>query len=496
MPNSLVLNCNPHVVRVALVEDAKVAEIFIERRREASVVGNIYKGRVIRVLPGMQAAFVEIGLERAAFLYVADVAGPRRSNTGTSTISEARSDLSLRPIQSLLTEGQEIMVQVSKEPLGTKGARVTSNVSIAGRHLVYMPTVDHIGISRRIADEEERRRLKDILEMLVPQGGGFVARTAAEGRTPEELRADLEFLRQVWNDILTRMESVPAPATLYEDLDLVLRAVRDLVTPDMERIIVDDADEFERLSTFMRRFMPRYHDRVVHYDEAEPIFDTFGVEIELSRALGRKVWLKSGGYLIIDQTEALAAIDVNTGRYVGKRTLEDTILRTNLEAVDEVVSQLRLRNIGGIIIIDFIDMEQESNRERLYGALAEALLADRSKTNILKVSELGLVEMTRKRVRDTLLRTLSEPCFYCGGTGYLKSRTSVALEIYRVIIRDEAQHTGDQITIAVHPRIAEVLQDSERALITDLETRLNKSIEVRTQPRFHLEQFEIRSSEE
>lgn len=489
MPNALVLNCTPHEVRVALLEDEQVVEIYVERRQEASLVGNIYKGRVIRVLPGMQAAFVDIGLERAAFLYVADVAEPRR--TGSETVSESRSAQGQRPIQSLLHEGQEIVVQVAKEPIGTKGARVTSHVSIAGRHLVYMPTVEHVGVSRRIADEEERRRLREVLETLVPHGGGFVARTAAEGRTPDELQADLEFLRQVWNDILTRMEAMPAPATLYEDLDLVLRSARDLVTPDLAHIIVDDEAEFRRLDRFMRRFMPRYMDRVGHYTGDEPLFDAYGVEIEINRALGRKVWLPSGGYLIIDQTEALTAIDVNTGRYVGKRNLEDTITRTNLEAVAEIVHQLRLRNLGGIIIIDFIDMEREANRDRVFTVLAEALVHDRAKSNITKISDLGLVEMTRKRVRESLLRTLTEPCFYCDGSGHLKSRSSIAHEIYRTMLREAPLIPEAEVRIAVHPRVAAALRDTEASLLEELANRVGKRFEVEARPDFHLEHFEF-----
>ncbi|MCB9545975.1 MAG: Rne/Rng family ribonuclease [Myxococcales bacterium] len=489
MPNALVLNCSPHEVRVALLEDGQVAEIYVERRRDASLVGNIYKGRVIRVLPGMQAAFVDIGLDRAAFLYVGDVAEPKRSST--STLSEARQDLASRPIQSLLHEGQELMVQVAKEPISTKGARVTTHVSIAGRHLVFMPTMEHIGVSRRITDEEERRRLRDILETLVPHGGGFVARTAAEGRTPEELQADLEFLRQVWNDVLNRKEALAAPATLYEDLDLALRSVRDLVTPELEQIIVDDAEEHERLTRFMRRFMPRYLDRVQRHAGSDAIFDTYGVEIELNRALGRKVWLRSGGYLIIDQTEALTAVDVNTGRFVGRRNLEDTILRTNIEAVNEIVSQLRLRNIGGIIIIDFIDMEQEQNRNRVYTALAEALQRDRSKTNILKISDLGLVEMTRKRVRESLMRSLSEPCYYCEGSGFLKSEVTLAHEIYRELAREAGTMGLPAVRIGVHPRVASTLLEGERSMLEELSARIDKSITVEARPDFHLERFEF-----
>jgi ribonuclease G len=499
MPNALVVHCTPHEVRVALLENGQVAEVYVERRKDKSLVGNIYKGRVIRVLPGMQAAFVDIGLERAAFLYVADVADPASAAhatgdapaPGSATLSDARVDLAQRPIQSLLHEGQEIVVQVAKEPLGTKGARVTSHVSIAGRHLVYMPTVEHVGVSRRIVDDDERRRLRGILEELVPDGGGFVARTAAEGRTPDELRADLEFLRQVWNDILGRMESGAAPVTLYEDLDLVLRSARDMVTPDLESIHIDDPEEHERLTTFMRRFVPRFTDRVKAYQRPEPIFESFGVEMEINRALGRKVWLKSGGYLIVDQTEALTAIDVNTGRYVGKRNLEDTILKTNLEAVVEIVYQLRLRNIGGIIIIDFIDMEKEHNRDRVYTALAEALKGDRAKTNILKISELGLVEMTRKRVRESLLRAHSEPCFYCDGAGFLKSRTTVAYEIYRALVREAPFMDEGSVRVSVHPRVAGILLDDERAMLEELETRLARSIRVETRPEFHLEHFEL-----
>ncbi|MBU1431200.1 Rne/Rng family ribonuclease [Myxococcota bacterium] len=496
MSNSLILNCTPHEVRVAFLEEDTIAEIYVERHHDQSLVGSLYKGRVIRVLPGMQAAFVDIGLERAAFLYVADVVDPRRAHPDRNTLSETRADLTARPIQSLLYEGQEIMVQVSKEPIGTKGARVTSHISIAGRHLVYMPTVEHVGISRRITDDEERRRLKDILEALVPDGGGFVARTAAEGHSVAELRADLEFLSQVWNDILTRMEQSPAPATLYEDLDLVLRTARDLVTPEMDVIYVDQAEQYQRLTRFMRRFMPKYLDKVKLYEGKEPIFDVFGVEIELNRALGRKVWLKSGGYLIIDQTEALTAIDVNTGRYVGKRNLEETIIKTNLEAVDEIVRQLRVRNIGGIIIIDFIDMEREGNRDRVYTALAEALQRDRARTNILKISDLGLVEMTRKRVRDSLLRALSEPCFYCDGSGFLKSRASVSYEVYRNVIRDQDLFDQPNVLIQVHPRVAETLLETERSVLLELEERLKKRIHVQSRPDFHLEHYEMSGWEE
>ncbi|MGC6416090.1 MAG: Rne/Rng family ribonuclease [Bradymonadia bacterium] len=491
MTNSLVINCTPHETRIGVMEEGRVVELMIERRKNKGLLGNIYKGRVTRVLPGMQAAFVDIGLERAAFLYVADVTDSRRSRSASNSMSETRSESFHPPIQTLLHEGQEIMVQVSKEPLGTKGARVTRNVSIAGRHLVYMPTVEHVGISRRISDEAERRRLKEALEAIVPQGGGFVARTAAEGRSLEELGADVEFLSQVWNDIVNRMETMAAPVTLYDDLDLLLRSARDLVMPDLKEIVIDDEVEFARLLDFMRRFMPRYAPRVVQYEGDGPIFDFYGVEIELNRALSRKVWLPSGGYLVIDQAEALTAIDVNTGRFVGKRNLAETILKTNVEAVTEVVRQIRLRNIGGIVVIDFIDMESPVNRNQVYSELELALQKDRARTNILKISELGLVEMTRKRVRESLLRSVSEQCFYCDGVGHLKSRITVAHEVYRTLLREAGAMRTDKIRVAVHPRVSDCLQDEEQLLLSEIEQRLGRTIEVVSRTDFHLEHFEL-----
>ncbi|MEE2788685.1 MAG: Rne/Rng family ribonuclease [Myxococcota bacterium] len=491
MNKSLVVNCNPHEIRVGLLEEGRIVEMTIERRNESGIVGNIYKGLVTRVLPGMQAAFIDIGLERAAFLYVADVAESKPDIDISMTRSEPRMDGNYRPIQQLLSEGQEIMVQVAKEPIGTKGARVTSHVSIAGRHLVYMPTIEHIGISRRIGDEEERRRLKEILEALVPQGGGFVARTAAEGKSPEALGADLEFLSQVWNDILNRMDTSNAPVTLYEDLDLLLRTARDVVTADLDEIIVDDPAEFERLVDFMHRFMPRYAPRVRHHDDKEPLFDAYGLEVELNRALSRKVWLPSGGYLIVDQTEALTAIDVNTGRFVGKRNLADTILKNNIEAVDEVVRQLRLRNIGGIIIIDFIDMDAESNRQRVYSNLSLALEKDRARTNTLKISDLGLVEMTRKRVRESLINSVSEPCFYCDGSGLLKSRATIIQEVYRALVRHGDALHQDRVRLRLHPRVAASLDGSERAVLHDLESAIGRQIIIEETTDVHLEHFEF-----
>jgi ribonuclease G len=489
--SALVFNCSPYQNRVALVEKSRAVELLIEKRRDSSLVGNIYKGRVTRILPGMQAAFVDIGLERAAFLYVGDIATPRGRHEPETTLSETRADAYQKPIQHLLTEGQEIMVQVAKEPIGTKGARVTNNVSIAGRHLVYMPTVEHVGVSRRIVDDGERARLKDILETLVPQGGGFVARTAAEGRSVEDLETDLEFLRQVWNDILLRQDGSHAPSTLYEEFDILLRAVRDLVRPELEEIVVDNEDEYERINDFMSRFMPRYVDRLKKYSDATPVFDSYGIEEELQRAMARQVWLPSGGYLIIDQTEALTAIDVNTGRFVGKKNLHDTILKTNIEASDEIVRQLRLRNIGGIIIIDFIDMEDLANRDRIFTDFALALESDPARSNITKISELGLLEMTRKRTREALKRMLSEPCFYCSGSGLTKSRGTVIQELFRSLMNFSVKFSYPRLCVRVNPKVAERMRKEDRDLFEDLQGRLGRRVEIEEHSEFHLEHFEF-----
>ena len=497
---SLVISADDHETRVAYLIDDVPTEFFFDRSQGVSLVGNIYKGRVVRVLPGMQAAFVDIGLKQAAFLYVDDIADQKRkfgTLTNTPQINETMMESTFtqtidvdtgRAIQQLLQEGQELMVQVSKDPISTKGARVTNHISIAGRHLVYIPFVEHIGVSRRITDEEERERLKELLMELIPQGGGFVARTAAEGSSIEDLREDLNYLRQVWNDVLTRMESLTAPAPLYEDLDLPLKATRDLVTPHLKEIVIDHPEIHQRLRSFMERFMPEYLDRVRLYDSPEPLYDAYGIEAELNRALSRQVWLPSGGYLVIDQTEAFTAIDVNSGRFVGKFHFEETIYRTNIEAIHEVVHQLQLRNLGGIIILDLIDMERSSMRHSVYTAFLDALKRDRAKTNISKISSFGLIEMTRKRVRDSLLRSVCVPCFYCQGTGVLKSAQTITHNIYREIMQDE-ESAGDALIIEAHPSITQYFQESAQSLITDLETRLDVEIHLHNNAALHLERY-------
>ena len=398
--------------------------------------------------------------------------------------------LLLPPIEELLQEGQEILVEVAKEPIGTKGARITSYITLPGRHLVFMPTVDHIGISRRIENEEERERLRTIIDQLRKPGTGFIVRTAAEGKTLEDLESDVAYLAGLWEDIQQRQDKKTPPCLIHSDL-VSQPVLRDILTEDVERLVVDSEEEFRKINRFLQTFMPKLQVSVELYGGEDPIFDAFGLEIEIARALGRKVWLKSGGYITIDQTEALTAIDVNTGRFVGKRNLEDTIFKTNLEAVREIAFQIRLRTICGLIIIDFIDMEREIHREKVHAALEEALHNDRAKTNILKISELGLVEMTRKRVRESLGRTLCEPCPYCEGKGYVKSRPTVAYEILREMEREMQDCASAEISIILHPDIAAFLFDEEHDGIESLENRHGKKINIKARPGYHLEQYDI-----
>ena len=703
----LVINAAGAETRVALVESGTIHEFYLERKREKGIVGNIYKGRVVRVLPGMQAAFVDIGLEKAAFLYVGDVygdpdfseefeltegehgnvlhevpteqeaeeqeararaeasrveasppdagqpvpapeappvdlaaapglegpaqdagelalappagfetvaappdatpvgdeqapltpialthavgmdpvpalppllvpelapadasaetpaptaasaalddaaaspaqaelelhavpppsvesapaagqlqarpaeaareardgrrrdgkegreersrgrgeqgrapGGPRHNGHGR----EERREKSGKSIQDLLKEGQEVIVQVAKDPIGTKGARITSHISLPGRHLVFMPTVDHIGISRRIEKEGERRRLREIVDRMRPDGTGFIVRTVAESVEAPKLEADIRFLIQVWNEIIRTKDKVGAPALLHPDLDLILRATRDLFTAEVGKLVIDDRDEFDRILRFVKEQAPHLESQIEFYQGEEPIFDAYGVEQELKRASQRKVWLKSGGYIIIDQAEALTAIDVNSGRYVGKKNLEETITKINTEAAKEIVYQLRLRNIGGIIIIDFIDMDKPQNRDKVFKALQDALGRDKAKTNVLKISDLGLVEMTRKRVRESVTRMMNEPCSACDGKGHLKSKVTVAYEIFREIRRDAPSFPEPVLVVNCHAEVARVIQGEDRDELRYLMDRYNKTIQVKAQTGYHQEQFDI-----
>jgi ribonuclease G len=481
-----------------------VSELYIERAGERSIAGNIYKGRVVRVLPGMQAAFVDIGLDKAAFLYVSDVydnfeeiakmmANSEDANEDEEIKLETpgRAWLEEIHIEDRLQEGQQVLVQVAKEPLGGKGARITSHISIPGRHLVLMPTMDHVGISRRIEDETERLRLRELLLQIRPLNYGFIARTAAEGVEREKIKAEMDFMLRLWQNIQKNSEHSQVPNLLYQELDIILRAVRDLFAQEVDNLIVDSQEEHEKILKFVDTFMPSLKADVKLYDGSEPICDAYGIEMELQRALGKKVWLKSGGYIVIEMTEALTAIDVNTGRYVGKRNLDETILKTNLEAVKEIAYQLRLRNLGGIIIIDFIDMEKEAHREKIFNQLNEALKKDKSKTNILKISELGLIEMTRKRIKESINRGLREPCFYCDGEGYLKSTVTMCYEIFREIERDHETLFGRSVMVTAHPDVAHLLYDEERHHLETLEKHLQAQIAVKADQNLHIEQYDI-----
>ncbi|MEW5739337.1 MAG: Rne/Rng family ribonuclease [Myxococcota bacterium] len=668
MSSVLVINAAGRETRVALVENGHIAEFYLERKKDKGIVGNIYKGRVTRVLPGMQAAFVDIGQDKAAFLYVGDVlfdpdvtrhqfdltegesddevaevpeeeegaqaqaegqpaeAAPTPPDapgevsaappqpapeapgatvpapapeasvpaegesapavapsdvvnaavaeppppsgsevvtaavaeatqpTGSEVVSAAVAEATAAPtgtevvtaavtgeipvvsdrveaprtqaprdmrfkedrgrdrdrhrdrdrdrkkeqpkkqarIEELLKVGQEVLVQVSKDPIGTKGARVTSHISIPGRHLVFMPTVDHVGISRRISNEKERRRLREIVDRLRPPGTGFIVRTVAENVPQEKLEADIRFLIEVWNETVRKSaKGGNRPGLMHPDLDLILRATRDLFAQDVEQLIIDDRDEWERVQSFVAAQDTALKDRVVLHEGEEPIFDAYGIEEEIKRATARKVWLKSGGYLIMDQAEALTAIDVNSGRYVGKKNLEDTIVKINVEAAKEIVYQLRLRNIGGIIICDFIDMEKQQNRDKVFKALHEALGRDKAKTNVLRISELGLVEMTRKRVRESIGRVLHEDCGYCGGQGYVKTATTVTYEIFRELRRSGPAYKDPTLVVQCQTEVANALQGEEREELRHLMDRYNKTIQVRARNDFHREQYEI-----
>jgi len=501
--SEILINASAGETRVALLEQGSFSELHIEREGERSVTGAVALGRVTRVLPGMQAAFVDIGLEKAAFLYVGDYldeSGQLSPETADDDDEaprprrqRGRNGNGRQPpkIDTLLREGQEIVVQVAKDPIGTKGARITSHVSIAGRHLVLTPWSQRVGVSRRIDSDRERRRLRDVVSRVRPPDLGFIIRTAGEAAHDADIEADVKYLTSVWDEIQIRKDEVSAPALLYSELSLPLRVIRDMANSKTRRIVVDDPKIYDEMKNFLSRFVADPKPRLEHYQGPLPIFDHFGIESRIDDNLGKKVWLKSGGYLVIDQSEALTAIDVNTGRFVGKRDLEETVLKTNLEAVNEVVYQLRFRNIGGLIIIDLIDMESAENREKVYRALQEALRQDKAKTNILKISELGLVEMTRKRTRENLVQQLCSPCSYCAGRGYVLSRESVANKVLREIRKDLPRFSGRQIALSVNPQVAEVLLGPARKALAALAAELGREIEIRARPGQHQEQFEV-----
>ncbi len=502
MQNEILVNATPGETRMAILEKNQFVELHLERARFRSVAGSIVKGRVTRVLPGMQAAFVDIGLQKAAFLYAGDyvenIESIEEENESRGRRNRGRNGAGRRvpSVETLLHEGQEIVVQIAKEPIGSKGARITSHVSIAGRHLVLTPWAQRVGVSRRIESDRERRRLREIVNRIRPQDLGFIIRTAGEGTREADLEADVRYLTTVWDDVQIQKDQVRAPEALYKEPALPLRVIRDFATSETKRIVVDSQQAYEEMRSFVDRFVADPKPVIKLFEGKEPIFDHFGAESQIDANLGRKVWLKSGGYLIIDQSEALTAIDVNTGRYVGRRDLEDTVLKTNLEAVREVVKQLRFRNIGGLIIIDLIDMESLENREKTFRALQDAIRQDKAKTNILKISELGLVEMTRKRTRENLVQMLCEPCTYCDGKGYVLSESSVAQKVLREIKKDLPRFCGRRIAVTVNRQVAEQLLGPERRTLEALEQELGCEIEIRTRAGVHQEQFEINALDE
>ena len=557
MNKEMIISSDPHETRVAILEEDQVVEVFIERENQRGVVGNIYKGRVSKVLPGMQSSFVDIGLERDAFLYVsevvntveefeklagddedddgagdrvpgvandaesggtsADAAGgssgstskpperrgrDREPSTGsgsprTASRGERERDQPQARIEDLLKEGQEVLVQIVKEPLGTKGARLTSHVTMPGRFLVFMPTVDHVGVSRKIESREERTRLRGIVKRFREEHGftgGVIIRTAASGRSESDIVSDLSYFHQIWTEVRTKMETRRPPAVLFQEQSLVTKLLRDLLTEDYTAIRMDDEAEYRRVTTLMERIMPALLPRVKLYTKDYPIFEEYGVQAEIDKALRPKVWLKSGGYLVINQTEALVAIDVNTGRYVGKKSsgrLEDTIVKTNLEAVKEIVRQIRLRDLGGIIVLDLIDMEEKKNRQRVFQEVEKELRKDRSPSKALQVSDFGLVIVTRKRVKQSLERQLTEPCPYCSGSGAIKSSATICFEILSELKKIGPELDGQGVLLRVNPDIARALKEEGSSVMRELQDVLGRPVTIRPDAHLHHEQFDV-----
>jgi ribonuclease G len=493
MTAEILVNVSPREVRAALVEGGVLQEIFIERANRLGLISNIYKGRVSRVLPGMQAAFIDIGLERTAFLHVSDIVQPADAENGDTTVLPAGMPARTDDIQVLVSEGGEILVQVLKDPLGTKGARLTTFITIPSRYLVYMAKGHGVGISSRIEDEKERDRLRATVAQFVKADdpGGYIVRTAAEGATADALRADMLFLQKLWA-VLSEKAAAAKPGTLvHEDLPLTRRVLRDVVSSGVDKVSVDHQETTDSMVEFARTFMPDMAGRIELYAGNRPIFDLYAVEEEIQKSLERKVPLKSGGHLVFDQTEAMTTIDVNTGAYVGHRNLEETIFRTNLEAAVAIARQLRLRNLGGIIIIDFIDMEEEEHRRQVLQALEKALAIDHAKTHISSVSPLGLVEMTRKRTRESLEHLLCMPCPSCEGRGFLKTTETVCYEIFRDILRQARQFDFQEMMVLAHQDVIERLLDEESAALAELEVHTGKPIRLQTEALYQLDQYDV-----
>jgi ribonuclease G len=484
MTEEFLINFTPQETRVALLQQGIVQELHVERTNGRGIVGNIYLGRVVRVLPGMQSAFVDIGLERTAFLHVADIWGGRQNGNGHEGV---------RPIERILSEGQHLMVQVLKDPIGTKGARLSTQISLAGRMLVYLPQERHIGISQRIENEEARDQLRTRIQQLLPadEAGGYIARTMAETADAAELANDVGYLRRLWSEIQHRSQTAKAPAMLHHDLTLAQRLLRDLVSHETTRIVIDSRENFQKLSAFAQEYMPQLGPLLSHYHGERPLFDLHGVEDEIQRALARRVELKSGGYLIFDQTEALTTIDVNTGGFVGARSFDDTIFKTNLEAAQTIARQLRLRNLGGIIIVDFIDMESHEHREAVLAEFNKALARDHTRVTVNGFTALGLVEMTRKRTRESLAHVLCEPCPVCGGRGEVMTARTVAYEILRELLREARQFSAREFRVLASTVVTDLFLDEESQSLAMLSDFIGKPISLHAEAGYGQEQYDI-----
>jgi len=480
MSEEILINVTPQETRVALVENGVLQEVHIERARQRGIVGNIYKGRVARILPGMQAAFIDIGGARAAFLHVAEMLpAPEGINPGA--------------IHVRLHEGDEIVVQVMKDPLGTKGARLTMQLTLPARYLVYLPYSKHIGISQKIGDDAERERLRGLLRGAIEDGeeGGYILRTLAETVDEEEIKKDVRYLRRAWDVVRQRIQDAPVGTLIHEELPLALRVMRDLVRDETEKIRIDSREFFTKASEFAQEFVPEVRERIEHYPGERPIFDIYSVEDEIRKALARKVLLKSGGYVVIDQTEAMTTIDVNTGAYVGKHNLEETLFKTNLEAAQTIARQLRLRNLGGIILVDFIDMVDPEHKRQVLRALEKAVARDRTRVTFSEMSPLGLVELTRKRTRESLEHVLCQPCPVCQGRGSLKTSQTICYEIFREILREARQYGANEYLVLASQVVVDMLMDEEATSLVGLQEFIRRPIQLKVEPAYHQEQYDV-----
>ncbi len=504
MSTELLVNVAPFETRIARVENGRAEELYIERTRGKGLRGNIYLGKVQRVIPGIQAAFIDIGLDRAGFLYAGDIPGARLESEmiddeaddeqGTKddeTSLNVGNRQNIAPIGQLLREGQEILVQVSRDPIAPKGPRLTAMLSLAGRYLVFLPGLEHVGIARRLEDENERSRLLSIAEEIKVEGSGLIVRTVAEGHSKEELKQDLNFLLKLWKDIDARRKKAMPKSMVHSELNLYLRVMRDFVDEEVEKIYIDSKEAYERMKAFAAQFMPEVEGRLYYYPGSRPIFDVYGVEEEIDRALKRKVGLKSGGSIVIDQAEALIAIDVNSGSSVSLQNLEETSFKTNLEAVYEIVHQLRLRNLGGIIIIDFIDMLDSDNQAKVMEVLEEALMRDKTKTKVHPFTELGLVQLTRKRTRDSLGRMLQMGCEHCASTGLTKSMQTVCYQLFREVVAEARAYPSEKLMVIAHPKLIDLLLGEESDMVVQLEGFLGKEISFKHDETFAPDRYEV-----